>query len=448
MRAAVQWLSSASRICVVPLPSAWGSVPLRFTPPQALFCRLLRRLKSQQPQNESALQSAIRQFEAKQYPEAKAALEQWIGREPNNATAAFYLGRIAFQQNNADEAVKWFETAVRLDGKRAAHHHWLAQAYGKKARTGGMMSRANFAGKARDALLKSIELDAGNLDARADLARYYNDVPGILGGSAERAMEQVEFIKQRDALKGWLLAGELLADKRKLAEAERAFLEAEKRQSDQFEATYELGNFYQSTKEFDKAFAAFDRVLQAKPDDLRATYQIGRSAGMSGKNLDRGLAAYEAVKDRLPRDNHDALVGLHWWRGKIYEAKAERDKAHADYVIVDRISPGYAETRAAIERTKPPATVAGAASAKRTAGLVSLAPSTFASYAGETLECELGRLLVPENRNKKSDRLLDIAFVRLKSASKTPQSPVVFLAGGPRIVHQRHARRQHAAAPC
>src|SRR5262245_11994602 len=282
---------------------------------------------SQRPQNEPALQAAIQQFEAKQYAEAKAALEQLVGREPKNATAAFYLGRIAFELNNADEAVKWFEMAVGLDDKRAVHHHWLAQAYGKKARTGGMMSRASFAGKARDALLKSLELDPGAQDARADLARYYNSVPGIVGGSAERAMEQVEFIKQKDALKGWLLAGELLADKKKFAEAERALLEADKRQSDQFEATYKLGDVYQRAKEFDKAFAAFDRVLQAKPDDLRATYQIGRTAGMSGKNLDRGLTAFEAVKDRLPKDNHEALVGLRWWRGKIYEAKGEREKA-------------------------------------------------------------------------------------------------------------------------
>jgi len=365
--------------------------PAFLTPPQ-----------SQQSQNESALQSAIQQFETKQYPEAKAALEQLITREPKNATAVFYLGRIAFERNNADEAVKRFETAVRLDDKRAVHHHWLAQAYGKKARAGGMMSRASFAGKARDALLKSLELDPGALDARADLARYYNSVPGILGGSAERAMEQVEIIKQRDALTGWLLAGELLADKKKIAEAERALLEAEKLQSDQFEATYKLGDFYQLTKEFDKAFAAFDRVLRAKPEDLRATYQIGRAAGMSGKNLDRGLEAFEAVKDRLTKENHDALVGLHWWRGKIYEAKGEREKAYADYVIVDRLSPGYAETRAAIERTMPPANVAGATSTRHVAGLVSLKPSTFVSYAGEMLDCELGRLLAPENRDKKT----------------------------------------------
>src|SRR5262245_23352076 len=398
---------------------------------QLRIALIISQLPFQQPQNESSLQSAIRQFEAKQYQEAKAALEQLIGREPKNATAAFYLGRIAFERNNADEAVKWFETAVRLDDKRAVHHHWLAQAYGKKARTGGMMSRASFAGKARDALLKTLELDPGAQDARADLARYYNSVPGIVGGSAERAMEQVEFIKQKDALKGWLLAGELLADKKKFAEAERALLEAEKRQSDQFEATYKLGDVYQRAKEFDKAFAAFDRVLQAKPDDLRATYQIGRTAGMSGKNLDRGLTAFEAVKDRLPKDNHEALVGLRWWRGKIYGAKGEREKAYADYVILDRLSPGYAETRAAIERTRPPADVAGAASAKRVAGLVSITPSKFASYAGETLDCELGRLLAPENRNKKNDHLVELAFVRLKSASKTPQSTVIFLAGGP-----------------
>jgi pimeloyl-ACP methyl ester carboxylesterase/cytochrome c-type biogenesis protein CcmH/NrfG len=376
---------------------------------------------------DSPLQTAIRQFEAKQFAEAKAALEQLNRAEPNNASAAFYLGRIAFQQSNWDEAERWFEAAVKLDDKTSAHHHWLAQTYGKKAPKASLVTRASLAGKARDALLKAVARDTNNLEARADLARYYFEVPAMMGGSEEKALAQIEIIKQQNALQGWLLAGELYAGKKKNAEAERAYLEAEKQQSEKFEATYKLGFFYQSTKEFDKAFAAFDRMLKAKPDSTAALFQIGRTAGMSGKQLARGLAAFDAVKDKIGKDERETLIAWHWWRGNIYEAMGERDKAREVYETLDRISPNHPSTREALERTKP----ATGAHTKRIAGAVTITNSSFSSFDGEVIECEAGRLFVPENRGKSNSRLLELAFIRLPSTAKTPQAPVIFLAGGP-----------------
>jgi pimeloyl-ACP methyl ester carboxylesterase len=44
---------------------------------------------------------------------------------------------------------------------------------------------------------------------------------------------------------------------------------------------------------------------------------------------------------------------------------------------------------------------------------------------------ELGRFAVPENRASAASRSIELAFVRLKSMSKHPGAPVVWLAGGP-----------------
>lgn len=388
-----------------------------------LFVTLLVSVAAQ----DAPLQSALRQFEAKQYPEAKAALEQLNRAEPNNTAAAFYLGRIAFQQNNWDEAERWFDAAVKLDDKASAHHHWLAQTYGKKAVKASLVTRASLAGKARDALLKAVALDGNNLEARADLARYYFEVPAMMGGSEEKALEQIEVIKTKNALQGWLLAGELFAGKKKNAEAERAYLEAEKHQRDNFEATYKLGAFYQNTKAFDQAFAAFDKLLKTQPDNRMAMFQIGRTAGMSGQNLERGLAALDAVNDKIGKEEREMRIGWHWWRGNIYEAMGERDKAREIYERLDRMSPNHPATREALERTKPTTAV----NTKRVAGAVTITTSSFSSFDGKVLECEAGKLFVPENRQKPGSRLLELAFIRLPSTAKNPLPPVIFLAGGP-----------------
>jgi pimeloyl-ACP methyl ester carboxylesterase len=50
---------------------------------------------------------------------------------------------------------------------------------------------------------------------------------------------------------------------------------------------------------------------------------------------------------------------------------------------------------------------------------------------GKAVEGELGRLIVRENREKPTSRLIEIAFVRLKSTAEKPGFPVIYLDGGP-----------------
>lgn len=75
--------------------------------------------------------------------------------------------------------------------------------------------------------------------------------------------------------------------------------------------------------------------------------------------------------------------------------------------------------------------VAAPAVARARAGQLSLEPYVFESDGGERIEAERGRLLVPEDRSRPTDRLVELAFVRFRSTSATPGSPIVYLAGGP-----------------
>ncbi|MFL6468147.1 MAG: alpha/beta hydrolase [Pyrinomonadaceae bacterium] len=50
---------------------------------------------------------------------------------------------------------------------------------------------------------------------------------------------------------------------------------------------------------------------------------------------------------------------------------------------------------------------------------------------GKSVDGELGRLAVRENREKPNSRLIEVAFVRLKSTAEKPGFPVIYLDGGP-----------------
>lgn len=70
-------------------------------------------------------------------------------------------------------------------------------------------------------------------------------------------------------------------------------------------------------------------------------------------------------------------------------------------------------------------------SAQQKAGEVKVTPRVFESASGQKVDAEFGELTVPENRQKRDSRLIQLAFVRFKSTSKNPASPIVYLAGGP-----------------
>lgn len=64
-------------------------------------------------------------------------------------------------------------------------------------------------------------------------------------------------------------------------------------------------------------------------------------------------------------------------------------------------------------------------------GRLFIEPYVFRTYDGKEHPADFGKLWVSENRGRQSGRLIQLAFVRLKSRAANPGSPIVFLAGGP-----------------
>ena len=67
------------------------------------------------------------------------------------------------------------------------------------------------------------------------------------------------------------------------------------------------------------------------------------------------------------------------------------------------------------------------------AGTISFEPYSLKTFDQQEHPAELGKLWVAENRSKNNGRLIQLAFVRLKTTAANPQPPIVFLAGGPGV---------------
>lgn len=67
------------------------------------------------------------------------------------------------------------------------------------------------------------------------------------------------------------------------------------------------------------------------------------------------------------------------------------------------------------------------------AGHMDIKDYTFVTYDGRSHPAELGRLWVREHHSGAGEALIQLAFVRLRSTSAQPKSPIVFLSGGPGV---------------
>ena len=231
---------------------------------------------------------AVTAFEQHDFAEARPIFEAMVATNSTNFDAKVYLGRIALEEGRLDDGVQWLEQASSGWRTNATAFLWLGRAYGLQARAAGAPTGTGPARRAKAAFEKAISLDPDLIDAREGLVKFYREAPRIIGGGRKPALAEVEQIKKRDLYYGLLIHGDILMDARKYSEAPRVYEQALEQKPDRVDAWYRLGILFIETKQFQKAFEAFDKILSMKADEQPVPYYIGKTSALSGEELKRG----------------------------------------------------------------------------------------------------------------------------------------------------------------
>jgi tetratricopeptide (TPR) repeat protein len=195
-------------------------------------------------------------------------------------------------------------------------HHRLGDAYGRGAQKAGILSKLGLAGKCRGAYEKAVALDPKNIEARMALVNYYQQAPGFAGGDSAKALAQAQEIKKLDPARGRIA----------------------------------LASYWVGEKKYDLAFAEFDEVLKAQPDDYAALYQSGRVAAMSGKRLDRGLEVLRVCLGQTPPKGQPGHAAVHWRIGNILEKKGDKAAARTAYQAALAADPSFAPAKESLKK--------------------------------------------------------------------------------------------------
>jgi tetratricopeptide (TPR) repeat protein len=301
------------------------------------------------PLGAQSVEQGIQLFEARKHVEARAVL---LPHGEANASAAYYLGRIEMGNDDPGKAAQWFERAVKMNPKSAVYHDWLGRAYGIQARSASFFSAASLARKSRNALETALALDQDNLDVRDALIIYYSRAPGFVGGSKQKAREMMLEIKKRNAYRGSLSAASLCTAEKDFACAERELTGMLTTYPDSAEVYASLAAFYSNQKQFDKAFDLLDQRLRTTPNELTTLYQLGRTASLSGQNLDRGEQALKTYLANPTPERGPAPAHVRYRLGTIYEKKGAQHLAREEYRAALQLNPRHQDAQKALAALK------------------------------------------------------------------------------------------------
>ena len=298
------------------------------------------------------INEGIKLFEGNELSAARTFFESYIKLNIENASAFFYLGRIYFKQNDNDKALKSLEQAIQINDRESDYHLWLGHTYGRKAQNAGLFNRLKLAKYSKAAYERAVEIDPSNAQARDGLMEYLLQAPGIAGGSVDKAIEQAEEIKKLDRLRGHMAFVSIYGHEKKYDLQEEELLAVIEKDPESIGLKYQLGYNYVNQEKYEEAFTHFEKMMAVNPQDMNAYYQIGRTAAISGQNLDRGIECLQFYLNHDPTEGTPSHAAAHWRLGIVYEHKQDIDAAVEEYETALKLEPEYKSAKDALKRLK------------------------------------------------------------------------------------------------
>jgi Tfp pilus assembly protein PilF len=264
------------------------------------------------------LQKGIEIFNKKNYYGAKMFFNEYLESNEKSAEAYYYLGRIAMEEKDLEQATEYFDEAVDIEGNKSEYQTWKGIAYIQLLSTVDFMKQGLYALRALNALEAAVELDPNNVDARTWLAGYYAQAPVFAGGSKEKAVEQYEAAINIDP----------------------AFTPA----------YINYGIALLGFEEYDLALKNFEKSLELDPDNYTVRLLIGKLSAESAEYAVEGELSLKKFIDQAPENFQDKKGEAWWYLGTIYMNEGNTENARIAYENAVDLDPGKEEYQKSLKK--------------------------------------------------------------------------------------------------
>jgi len=272
-----------------------------------------------------------------------------INSAPNDAASYNFLCRAYFAVSNWDRAISACEKAVTLAPSNSEYHLWLGRTYGEKADATSFFTAAGLAKKVRTEFERAVALDPKNAVGRTDLAEFYLEAPGIVGGGQDKARAQAEALSKLDPVKAHWVNGRLAEKNKDTPTAEREYRAAIAESHGAASAWLNLALFYRNGKRFDDMQDALKHAANAPID--RPDVLMDAASTLLRTNRDLPFAV-QLVQRYLasPTVEQNPPFKAHYLLGNILEKQGDKQGALKEYQMALALAKDFGRAREALNR--------------------------------------------------------------------------------------------------
>lgn len=149
-----------------------------------LICSLLVSILTQGQNN---IQKGITLYQSKKLDDAVKSFKAIEKASDDYASAQYYLGRIAYDKKEYDDAVNYFKIAIEKSPGNGEYFNWLGDAYSGVGSESSIFTQMSVGPKALRAWEKAAQLNPKIINARVSLVDSYIVAPEFMGGGESKA---------------------------------------------------------------------------------------------------------------------------------------------------------------------------------------------------------------------------------------------------------------------
>jgi tetratricopeptide (TPR) repeat protein len=279
------------------------------------------------------------------------ALQEQTARAPRDAEAYNLLCRAYFMLDEWDHGISACERATKLEPRNSSYHLWLGRTYGEKADRTSFFSAAGIAKKVHTEFERAVELDPANWEARTDLAEFYLEAPGMVGGGKDKARGQAQALASLSPAMAHWVVGRIAEKNKDDATAEREYRAAIDASHGGAHSWLNLALFYRNTHRFDEMEQAL-RTMATRPIDRPEALMDGASVLLrNGHDYDLGVRLLRRYLSSPPAEAAPVFK-VHYLMGQLLEKQGDRQAAAEEYRAALALAHNFTRAQEALKRVE------------------------------------------------------------------------------------------------
>jgi tetratricopeptide (TPR) repeat protein len=281
--------------------------------------------------------------------DAISSLQARIKSAPEDAASYNLLCRTYFALGHWDRGIAACEKAVALEPNNSRYHLWLGRAYGEKADSANFMSAISLAKKVRSEFETAVQLAPENVDARTDLAEFYLEAPGIVGGGRDKAEAQARTLATLDPAKAHWVSGRIAQKHHDNATAEKEYREAVAASHGSALAWLNLAFFYRHVDRLDDMEDAINHAASAQMNQPEVLVEGAEVLIRTGRNFPGAIQFLQRYLSSSTVEQAPAFKA-HYLLGTVFEKQGDTQQAAREYRIALSMARDFSRAQEALNR--------------------------------------------------------------------------------------------------